>query len=105
MGIAALVIGIVSLLIAWIPCIGIIAIIPALVGLVLGIVDIVNKSKKKEPISIGVAGTICCGVSLICIVLSLDLMCNLLFYRFKKMETKKCSVKVLHILQCSTSLN
>ena len=59
MGIAALVIGIVSLLIAWIPCIGIIAIIPALVGLVLGIVDIVNKSKKKEPISIGVAGTIC----------------------------------------------
>ena len=47
MGIAALVLGIVSIIIAFVPFCGIIAFLPALVGLILGIIDLVIKNKIK----------------------------------------------------------
>lgn len=68
MGIASLVLGIVSLVVAWIPCVGSVAFLPALVGLILGIIDVVKKSKAKAPKGMGLAGTICSGVALLFII-------------------------------------
>ena len=48
MGIAALVLGIVSIIIAFVPFCGIIAFLPALVGLILGIIDLVIKNKQNQ---------------------------------------------------------
>ena len=67
MGIAALVIGIISLLIAWVPCIGMIALFPATIGLILGIIDIIVNAKKSKPKGMGIAGTICCAVAIACV--------------------------------------
>lgn len=47
MGIASLVLGIIALLIAWIPCVGWFALLPAFIGLVLGIIEIVQKNGAK----------------------------------------------------------
>lgn len=58
MGIASLILGILSVLIAIIPCTFFLAPVPALVGLGLGIADWVSKSKKGLPKGMGVAGTI-----------------------------------------------
>lgn len=48
MGIAALILGIVSLIMALVPLCGVIAIVPAFVGIVLGIVDLVSKVRKNS---------------------------------------------------------
>lgn len=56
MGIASMVIGIVSAVLGFIPLCNYFALIPAVVGLVLGILDVVKKSKAKEPMAQGIAG-------------------------------------------------
>ena len=58
MGVAALVLGIVSIILAFVPCCGILALLPALIGLILGIVEVVKKSKAQQPKGKGVAGII-----------------------------------------------
>lgn len=58
MGIASMVIGIVSVLIGFIPFCGAWAIIPACVGLGLGIADVIVKSKRKQPKGMAIAGLI-----------------------------------------------
>lgn len=69
MGIAALVLGIISFILGLIPFCGIIALLPAFVGVVLGIVDIVNKSKKKENKVIGIIGLILSAVAILFIII------------------------------------
>lgn len=64
MGIAALIIGILSIIIAIIPFCGMIALLPAIIGLILGIVDVVKKSKKGEKKGIGIAGIILTGLAI-----------------------------------------
>ena len=56
MGIAALVIGIVAVIIGFIPGCGIIALLPAIVGLILGIIEVKKKSKAGQPKGKGMAG-------------------------------------------------
>ena len=68
MGIAALVLGIVSLIIGWIPFCGAIALIPAIIGLILGIVDVVQKNKKGEPKGIGIAGIVLSAIAIAIII-------------------------------------
>lgn len=68
MGVAALVLGIVSLVISFIPLCGTWALIPAIVGVVLGIVDWVKKKKEDAPKGKAIAGTICSGIAIIVIV-------------------------------------
>lgn len=58
MGVAALVLGIISLIIGFIPFCGMIAFVPAIIGVILGIVEIVNKSKKSESKGMGIAGLV-----------------------------------------------
>jgi len=68
MGIAALIIGIVSAVLAFIPLCGYIAFVPALVGLALGIVDIIQKSKKNESKVMGIVGVITNAVAIVIII-------------------------------------
>lgn len=64
MGVAALILGIVSLILAFIPIIGIFAFIPAIIGLILGIVSVVSKSKKNEPKGMSIASIILTSISM-----------------------------------------
>ncbi len=68
MGIAALILGILGLLIAWIPFCGVFALIPCLIGLGLGIADIVVKSRQGMPMVLGIFGTVLNGVALILVI-------------------------------------
>lgn len=68
MGVASLVLGILSLIIGFVPFCGAIALLPAIIGLILGIVDVVLKSKKSEPKGMGVAGIVLSAISIVVIV-------------------------------------
>lgn len=68
MGIASLIIGIISILIGFIPIINILMILPAMVALILGIIDWVKKNKAGLSKGKAVAGTICSAVALIIIM-------------------------------------
>ena len=68
MGVAALVLGIISLIIGFIPLCGVIAFVPAIIGIILGIVEIVKKSKASEPKGMGIAGLILSSIAVIVII-------------------------------------
>ena len=70
MGIASLVLGIVSIIISFIPFLNVVAFIPAMVGLILGIIDIVKKTKNKEPKGKSIAGTILSAIAMVIIAVS-----------------------------------
>lgn len=68
MGVASLVLGIISLIIGFIPFCGMIAFVPAIIGLILGIVEIVKKSKEKASKGMGIAGTILSAISIVVMI-------------------------------------
>lgn len=68
MGIAALILGIISLIIGFVPLCGSIALLPAIIGLILGIVDTVRKSKKGEKKGVSIAGLVLSAMATIVIV-------------------------------------
>ena len=68
LGIASMVIGIVSAVFGFIPFCGTWALIPAIVGLVLGIIDLVQKGKTQQPKGMALAGVILCAVAIIVIL-------------------------------------
>ena len=68
MGVAALVLGIISLIIGFIPLCGAIALLPAIIGVILGIVDIVVKSKKGEKKGISIAGLVLSAIATLVII-------------------------------------
>lgn len=67
MGVASLVLGIVSIVLGFIPFCGAIAFIPAVIGLILGIVDAVKKSKSQEPKGMAIAGIILSAIAIVII--------------------------------------
>lgn len=69
MGIAALVLGIISLLLSFIPIIGLFGLGLAIIGLILGIVDWVQKKKKEEKHGIAIAGVICSAIAIVIVIL------------------------------------
>ena len=69
MGIAALILGIISIVIALIPDCGSIAFVPALEGLILGIVDTVKKGKAGEKRGISIAGLVLSALAIVFIFL------------------------------------
>ena len=71
MGVAALVLGIISILIAFIPFCGVIAFLPALIGFILGIVFVVGGKKRNEPVGIGIAGLVLNLIALLVIIIGL----------------------------------
>ncbi len=68
MGVASLILGILSIIIGIIPFCGYFAFVPALVGIGLGIGEIVIKSKKGQSKGMGVAGTILSAIAVVFIV-------------------------------------
>ncbi len=57
MGIASLILGIISILTGWIPFVCFITIVIAIIGLILGIVDTIKKSKiPNSKKGVGIAG-------------------------------------------------
>ena len=67
MGIAALILGILSIIVGFIPLCGAIAFVPALIGLILGIVDTVQKNKKGEKKGISIAGIVLSAIAIVII--------------------------------------
>lgn len=61
MAIASLVLGIVSVLIVWIPIVGILGTAMALIGLVLGILSL----RRLEGRGLAIGGIVCAGISLV----------------------------------------
>jgi len=71
LGIAALVLGIISCLMCWIPFLGLIIIPLALLGIVFGIIGaIVSLAGRRSSIGMPVAGCVVCVVALIVAILS-----------------------------------
>lgn len=68
MGIASLVLGIVSLIIGFVPFCGGIALIPALVGLALGIIELVKNKKESKPAGMAIAGIVLCSIAIVVII-------------------------------------
>ena len=68
MGLAAMIIGIVAVVLGFIPVCGMIALLPAIVGLILGIVDVSRKSKQQQPKGKGLAGIILNAAAIIVIL-------------------------------------
>lgn len=70
MGVASLVLGILSLITGWIPFVCFFAFILAVIGLILGIVDTVKKSKANDKRrGISIAGVIISAVAIPIIVI------------------------------------
>ena len=64
MGIASMVIGILAAILAFIPLCGYIAFVPAVIGLILGIVDVSKKKKQEKPKGQGIAGIVLNAVAI-----------------------------------------
>ncbi len=69
MGLAAMIIGIIAVVLGFIPVCGMIALVPAIIGLILGIVDVKKKSKAQQPKGQGMAGIVLNAVAIIVILL------------------------------------
>jgi hypothetical protein len=69
MGIASLIIGIISLIMSLIPGIGMFFLFPAMVGLILGIVSTILKAKKLESKGISISGVVLNALAIIFIVI------------------------------------
>ena len=69
MDLAALIIGIIAVVLGFIPFCGYFALLPAIVGLILGIVDVKKKSKAQQPKGKGIAGIVLNAVAIIVILL------------------------------------
>ena len=71
MGIASLVLGIVAIVLGWIPFICFIAFVLAVVGLILGIVDTIKKNKTNDSKrGISIAGLIVSAISIPTIIIT-----------------------------------
>ena len=68
MGVASLILGIISLNVGFVPLCGIIALIPAIIGLILGIIDIIKKNKTKEKKNQSIAGIILSAIAIVFII-------------------------------------
>ncbi len=59
LGIAGLVLGIVAAVVAFVPCLGMYAIIPGVIGLILSIVSIIQANKAGAAKGMAIAGLVC----------------------------------------------
>ncbi|QSH40898.1 hypothetical protein P0136_10830 [Lentisphaerota bacterium ZTH] len=75
MGVAALVIGIVAVVFSFVPYLGFLAIAMAIVGFILGVVDVSCKSKAKLPTGNGIAGIVLNSVAIVASLIMCTLIC------------------------------
>jgi len=67
MSVASMVIGIIAAILGFVPLCNYFAFIPAVIGLVLGIVDIVLKNKNQQPKGMAIAGITLNGIAILLI--------------------------------------
>lgn len=65
LSIAGMVLGIISLLISFVPCIGTMALIPAIIGLILSILGYKKDKEILAPTTMGLAGIILCSLAIV----------------------------------------
>jgi len=65
MGVAALIMGIISIVVAFIPCIGLLAFFTAIVAIVLGAIGISQASRAQAPRGMGLGGLITGALALV----------------------------------------
>jgi hypothetical protein len=65
MGVAALIMGILSIVVAFIPCLGLLAFFTAIVAIVLGAIGISQASRTKAPQGLGIGGLVTGGLALL----------------------------------------
>lgn len=63
MGVASLVLGILALVIAWVPCVGVYALIFSILGVILGLCGMSKAKKTGEGKGISIAGFVCNAVA------------------------------------------
>ena len=80
MAIAALVLGIISIILAIIPFCSIFSVLPAIVGLILGIIDLVKKKKNGGKKGIAITGIVLSGVAIIIIIVWIVASMGIMFY-------------------------
>jgi len=59
MGVASLILGILALIVAWIPCVGVYALGFSVLGLILGAVGMVKSKKSGQGKGVSIAGFVC----------------------------------------------
>lgn len=69
MGIASMVIGIVGVILSFVPYGSCISLVGAPIGLILGIVDVVAKNKTGEPKGMAIAGIILNAITIVILIL------------------------------------
>ena len=72
MGISSLIIGIISIIISIIPCLGSLAIIPAIIGLILGIISLATGKERKKSIIGIIMSSIAILIAIIWIIYALN---------------------------------
>ena len=80
MGVAALVLGIISLVLSFIPILGIFGIGLAILGLIFGIIDWVQKKKASEKYGKAIAGVVCSALAIIIVIVITALVGLLAFH-------------------------
>lgn len=74
MGMASLILGICSVIIGIIPFCGTVAFLPAIIGLILGIIDFINKKQSKQPKTKAIVGMILSIIAIVFIIFWLFLV-------------------------------
>lgn len=67
MGVAALILGVISIILSFIPIVRIIAFLPALVSIILGIVELASKRKNKRK-SDSIVGIVLSGIAVLVMI-------------------------------------
>ncbi len=65
MGLAGLIVGIVAVLFSFIPCLGMYAIIPAVVGIILSAISMSQAGKAGAPKGMAIGGLICSVIAVL----------------------------------------
>ena len=76
LGVAALVLGVISFIVALIPCVGILAVFTAIVAIVLGAIGLSQASRNNSPKGLSIGGLILGVLALLVAVLWLTFFAN-----------------------------
>lgn len=86
MGIAALVLGIISIIVSLVPGLGIIVFLPALIGSILGIIDVIIRKKSKLKIGVSLTGFILSFLSIG--IMSIWIIVGITMFKNGKLENE-----------------
>ena len=98
LGIAGLVLGILSLILSFVPCIGMYAILPGLVALVLSIVSMIQAKKGGASNGLAIGG-------LICSIIAIAIAIWWIFAVSKVADSGSKTLEILNEMEKNTKIN